>query len=220
MRRGDLAGRLRRRVAGDRRLDRRRRPDHRLRNLRRGRPRRRARAVRRTAAAGAATGKRGKPSGATLFDRTSRPATGTPWRRLLADDVCIDDRRRVVNAGVRHGRDAEIARHAGDRRRRDQERDVNRDRGPRGAPRPQSSPRLGRRSESEASADARVLEIDADEPDRGTRPVRPRRHRRRLRGTRRPIPRRRSGRLTHTRGRLLRGSTPHSTGTNFRPTTG
>ena len=28
---------------------------------------------------------------------------------ILADDVCIDDRRRVVNAGVRHGRDAEIA---------------------------------------------------------------------------------------------------------------
>ncbi|MEB3981583.1 nuclear transport factor 2 family protein [Mycobacterium sp. 663a-19] len=29
--------------------------------------------------------------------------------QMLADEVCIDDRRRVVNAGTRHGRDAEIA---------------------------------------------------------------------------------------------------------------
>ncbi len=28
---------------------------------------------------------------------------------LLADDISVDDRRRVVNAGIRHGRDAEIA---------------------------------------------------------------------------------------------------------------
>ena len=28
---------------------------------------------------------------------------------MLADDICNDDRRRVVNAGIRHGRDAEIA---------------------------------------------------------------------------------------------------------------
>ena len=28
---------------------------------------------------------------------------------ILADDISIDDRRRVVGAGVRHGRDAEIA---------------------------------------------------------------------------------------------------------------
>ena len=28
---------------------------------------------------------------------------------VLADDISIDDRRRVVNAGIRHGRDAEIA---------------------------------------------------------------------------------------------------------------
>ena len=31
------------------------------------------------------------------------------YAEILADDVCIDDRRHVVNAGVRHGRDAEIA---------------------------------------------------------------------------------------------------------------
>ena len=29
--------------------------------------------------------------------------------KVLADDISIDDRRRVVNAGIRHGRDAEIA---------------------------------------------------------------------------------------------------------------
>jgi DNA-binding SARP family transcriptional activator len=29
--------------------------------------------------------------------------------KVLADDICIDDRRRPVNAGIKHGRDAEIA---------------------------------------------------------------------------------------------------------------
>ena len=29
--------------------------------------------------------------------------------KVLADDISVDDRRRVVNAGIRHGRDAEIA---------------------------------------------------------------------------------------------------------------
>ena len=28
---------------------------------------------------------------------------------MLADDICTDDRRRVVNAGIRHGREAEMA---------------------------------------------------------------------------------------------------------------
>ena len=28
---------------------------------------------------------------------------------MLADDVCVEDRRRVVNAGIRRGRDAEMA---------------------------------------------------------------------------------------------------------------
>ena len=31
------------------------------------------------------------------------------YAEILSDDVCIDDHRHVVNAGVRHGRDAEIA---------------------------------------------------------------------------------------------------------------
>ncbi len=41
--------------------------------------------------------------------RTSLPATGTPWPRYWPTTLSTDDRRRVVNAGVRHGRDAEIA---------------------------------------------------------------------------------------------------------------
>ena len=44
---------------------------------------------------------------------------------MLAEDISIDDRRRVVNAGVRHGRDAEIDEDAGGRRRRCQEHDVD-----------------------------------------------------------------------------------------------
>ncbi|WP_442387489.1 BTAD domain-containing putative transcriptional regulator [Mycobacterium sp.] len=64
------------------------------------------------------------------FDQLSRPATrlenaasqaverysahfaARDWdalAKVLADDISIDDRRRVVNAGIRHGRDAEIA---------------------------------------------------------------------------------------------------------------
>jgi hypothetical protein len=31
------------------------------------------------------------------------------YAEILSDDVCMEDRRHVVNAGVRHGRDAEIA---------------------------------------------------------------------------------------------------------------
>ena len=31
------------------------------------------------------------------------------YAEILSDDVCMDDRRQVVNAGVRRGRDAEIA---------------------------------------------------------------------------------------------------------------
>ena len=35
----------------------------------------------------------------SAYRRTSRPATGTRWRRCLADDIATDDRRRVVKAG-------------------------------------------------------------------------------------------------------------------------
>ncbi len=64
------------------------------------------------------------------FDQLSRPAprlenaasqaserymahfAARDWDALatvLADDLCVDDRRRIANAGIRHGRDAEIA---------------------------------------------------------------------------------------------------------------
>ena len=44
--------------------------------------------------------------------RTSRPATGTRMAEMLADDISTDDRRRVVNGGVRRGRDAADREHA------------------------------------------------------------------------------------------------------------
>ena len=31
------------------------------------------------------------------------------YAEILSDDISMDDRRHVVNAGIRHGRDAEIA---------------------------------------------------------------------------------------------------------------
>ena len=37
------------------------------------------------------------------------PRLGCAWRRYWPTTFCVDDRRRVVNAGIRHGRDAEIA---------------------------------------------------------------------------------------------------------------
>ena len=57
--------------------------------------------------ADAAAGKRGKPSNRALR-RISRPATGTQWRKCWPPTSVTDDRRRCANAGIRHGRDAEI----------------------------------------------------------------------------------------------------------------
>ena len=55
---------------------------------------------------------------------------------LIATDFSTDDRRRAINAGVRHGRDAEIARLTSDRRCRSHRNDnVNPDRDPWGTPR-------------------------------------------------------------------------------------
>ena len=208
---------LRRRVAGDHHLDRRRRPDQPLRAVRRGRPRRRARKIRRAQSTDAATGKRGKPSGRALrayFAARDWDAMA----EMLADDISIDDRRRVVNAGIRHGRDAEIANMRAVAEIGVQDHDIVSHCDPRGAPRPQPYPLLRpqtsgpRRSTPRCSASSRSTPT----PDRGARRVRPRRHRRCLRGTRRPIPRRRSGRpradVVGHRTRL----TPRSTDANFR----
>ena len=77
-------------------------------SLRRGRRRRRPCPLRGAAPAGAAAGKRGKPS-----DRAhSAHFAARDWdalAKVLADDFVTDDRRRGVNAGIRHGRDAEVA---------------------------------------------------------------------------------------------------------------
>ncbi len=92
----------------DQHSDGRRRPAQPLRNLRRSRPRRRARAIRGTTATDAATGKRGNPSDRALSSALRGPRLGrhgaNAGRRFSSDD-----RRRVVGAGVRDGRDAEIA---------------------------------------------------------------------------------------------------------------
>ena len=115
MRRRNLARGLRRRVAGDRPLDGRRRPDQPLRTIRRGRPRRRARAVRRA-----------QPSDAALENAASRVTNASVRSsrpRLdghggdVAEDMCNDDRRRVVSAGSDAAR-CRNREHAGPRRRR------------------------------------------------------------------------------------------------------
>ena len=114
---------------------------------------------------------------------------------ILADDISSDDRRRVVNAGMRHGRDAEIAdmRALADVGITYITSTVIATRGERLA--------LNRVRFSDRDAATRgfqlevlgIAEIDADERIAARR-VRPRRHRRCLRGTRCPVPGRRSGR--------------------------
>ena len=58
--------------------------------------------------------------------RPSRPATGTQWHRLLADDTSTDDRRRVVNAGIRAWSRCQHREHASHRRPRGHEHDIGR----------------------------------------------------------------------------------------------
>ena len=93
----------------DRSLDGRRRPDQPLRAIRRGRPRRRARDV----STSSADRRRGwKTRQAECTSASEAHFAARDWdamAEMLADDMCNDDRRRVVNAGLRHGRDIEIA---------------------------------------------------------------------------------------------------------------
>ena len=163
------------------------------------RPRRRAREIRRTQSSGA----RLENAASRVDERFWTYFAARDWvamAEMLADDISTDDRRRVVNAGVRHGRDAEIANM-------------------------RASPTLGSRAATSAVIATRGerLVLSSDQllrprpatrrvprrvsrhrrdrrrrPDRGARLVRPRRHRRRLRGTRRPVPRRRSAPHAHT----------------------
>ena len=63
--------------------------------------------------------------------------------KVLADDICVDDRRRVVNAGIRARSRCRDRKPAGGRRRRDHVHGVRRHRSPWGAPHPHAC--LGRR---------------------------------------------------------------------------
>ena len=119
--------------------------------------------------------------------------------KVLADDICVDDRRRVVNAGIKHGRDAEIAnlRAAADVGITYFASVVIATRGQRLI--------LARVSGGEGGGSGEflnevlgVVEINSDNQHLGDRRVRARRFRRRYRRARRAIPRRRSGRLRHT----------------------
>ena len=84
--------------------------------------------------------------------------------QLFADDYYCDDRRRVVNAGIRRGRDAAIEdlRVAADVGF--YQRDVDRHCDPRRTPRPHAVSRLGPRNSTRfMSMSFSVVEIDADE---------------------------------------------------------
>ena len=121
------------------------------------------------------------------FDKLSRPAprlenaasrvterfqacfAARDWDAMaetLADDVSVDDRRRVVNAGLRHGRDALIAKMRATRRPRGQERRRQTSSRPAGSasssivPDTRAATSRPRRSTS-MSLD--IVEIDADE---------------------------------------------------------
>ena len=127
--------------------------------------------------------------------RTSRPATGMRSRRYLADDILVDDRRRMVNAGIKRGRDAEIANLRA-------VADVGitytafSSSQPAGSASSSFAPRsavAGRRDVQHGRAQRRRNR--RRRPDRGDRDVRARRLRRRHRGARCPLPRRRSRRL-------------------------
>ena len=138
------------------------------------------------------------------FWRTSRPATGTRWRTLLADDISTDDRRRVVNAGVRRGRDAEIAnmRAIADIGVTNMTSTVIATRGERLVLIASRFSGRDKQPEAFGTEVLDVVEIDADDRIAAVRRVRPRRFRRRLRGARRAISRRRSGRpRAHVVGR-------------------
>ena len=192
----DLARGLRRRVARDRPCHRRRRPDQPHANC----STRQTSTPRSPASTSSAVRRRGwRTRQAEWTSASWTYFAARDWdamAEILADDISTDDRRRVVNAGVRHGRDAEIAdmRATADIGVTNMTSTVIATRGERLAlSRYRFSVAISdpRRSTPRCSASSRST------PTTGSRrcvAVRPRRHRRRLRGTRRPLPRRRSGR--------------------------
>ena len=101
-----------------------------------------------------------------LQSHALRPGTGTPWRRYWPTTFSTDDRRRVVGAGIRHGRDAVVAEISATRRRRRHELDVRASLRSAASASSSGVPRLraatsGPRRSISRSYD--VVEIDADE---------------------------------------------------------
>ena len=138
--------------------------------------------------------------------RTSPPATGMRSRRYWPTTSSTDDRRRVVNAGIRRGRDAEIAnlRAAADVGITYMTFVVIATRGERLI--------LTRASGGEGGSGEflnevlSVVEINSHNQIAAIRHVRPRRLRSRHRRARRAVPRRRSGRpRAHVVGRSRGG---------------
>ena len=105
--------------------------------------------------AGAAAGKRGKPSIRAHVDAFRGPRLGSHGRNDRPRTYSSDDRRRVVNAGVRHGRDALIANMRATAEVGVESMTSTRRCDARGAPRPQScpllAPRRGRRTKCSPS---------------------------------------------------------------------
>ena len=130
------------------------------------------------------------------FGRTSRPATGTRWRRCWPTTF-----RRRSPSGREH-RDPTRSRcrdreHAGRLPRSGAKAftsDVIAIRGGRLALSRIRASGRDQRPEAFHTDVLGIVEINADEPDRGASRVRPRRHGGRHRGARRPLPRRRSRR--------------------------
>ena len=202
----DLARGLRRRVADDQSLDGRRRPDQPLRSS----STRQTSTPRSPDSTSSTCRRRGwKTRQAKRYERFWTHFAARDWAAMaeaIGRRHLDDDRRRVVNAGVRHGRDAEIAdmRATAELGVENMSTTVIATRGERLV---LSRVRFSGRVRSEAfnTEVLGIVEIDADNRIVATVAFDARRPRRRLRGARCPISRRRSGRRTRTRGRSSRG---------------
>ena len=85
--------------------------------------------------------------------------------KMATEDIITDDRRRVIGAGLQRGRDCKCRKHTGQPRNRNQEREVDCHRDPRGAPRTYCLVFSGQDPTPEpfGTEILRVLEIDQDE---------------------------------------------------------
>ena len=142
-----------------------------------------------------AAGKRGKPSGRPLLDATSRPATGTPWRRCWPTTIPVtiavgwsapESDMVEMPTSKTCGRAPNFGSRTGHR--------------PSWRPAVSASPSYASVSQAAIKDPRHSSRSCSSSRDRRRRAaggggrVRARRLRRRHRGTRRPVPRRRSGR--------------------------